>query len=318
MGTASGGVDERFLRHWRLRILPPCHVLVSVSDRMRRRQRHTGITTDVAARFDEHASGKGARYTRSRKPRAVLASFPLPDRSSASRAEYWVKQLTAVQKRELAAGLRTLESVLPAVVAVDTSGDEVGLKAGARGRKKAKNVDRAEKTVETGKSPKNAGKAGKAEKVDKPAKPPVSQGDKSRPGRTTQSPTTMGSQKDFIARHIGKDKPDAPGFVERKGACSQRQTHHERTRRCRARIASPPPGCYPSRRSAGGSCCPRRAKRTKDAPSTAPSPAAARRTQATPTHKTKPRGLLRRHARLAFGTAVGRCAAASCSSLRRR
>ncbi|OXH83772.1 hypothetical protein CA830_33635, partial [Burkholderia multivorans] len=35
---------------------------------------YTGITTDVAARFDEHAAGKGARYTRSRKPRAVLAS----------------------------------------------------------------------------------------------------------------------------------------------------------------------------------------------------------------------------------------------------
>lgn len=64
---------------------------------------YTGITTDVAARFDEHASGKGARYTRSRKPRAVLASFPLPDRSIASRAEYWVKRLTAAQKRELAA-----------------------------------------------------------------------------------------------------------------------------------------------------------------------------------------------------------------------
>lgn len=59
---------------------------------------YTGITTDVAARFDEHASGKGARYTRSRKPRAVLASFPLPDRSSASRAEYWVKRLTADRK----------------------------------------------------------------------------------------------------------------------------------------------------------------------------------------------------------------------------
>ncbi|KWF67155.1 GIY-YIG nuclease family protein [Burkholderia multivorans] len=77
---------------------------------------YTGITTDVAARFDEHAAGKGARYTRSRKPRAVLASFPLPDRSIASKAEYWVKRLTAAQKRELAAGIRTLASVLPAAL----------------------------------------------------------------------------------------------------------------------------------------------------------------------------------------------------------
>ncbi|CAN0622650.1 putative endonuclease [Burkholderia multivorans] len=90
---------------------------------------YTGITTDVAARFDEHAAGKGARYTRSRKPRAVLASFPLADRSSASRAEYWVKRLTPAQKRELAAGVRTLESVLPAipvVVDADIDADEAG------------------------------------------------------------------------------------------------------------------------------------------------------------------------------------------------
>ncbi len=51
---------------------------------------YTGITTDVDARFAQHANGTGARYTRSRKPRAVLASFELADRSSASRAEYWV------------------------------------------------------------------------------------------------------------------------------------------------------------------------------------------------------------------------------------
>ena len=141
---------------------------------------YTGITTDVAARFDEHAAGKGARYTRSRKPRAVLASFPLPDRSSASRAEYWVKRLTPTQKRELAAGLRTLESVLPVGVAVDGSGEVAGLKAGARGRKKVKakaeNVDSATKTAETeqpaAKTAKagKAGKAGKAEKAEKAEK----------------------------------------------------------------------------------------------------------------------------------------------------
>ena len=135
---------------------------------------YTGITTDVAARFDEHAAGKGARYTRSRKPRAVLASFPLPDRSSASRAEYWVKRLTPTQKRELAAGLRTLESVLPVGVAVDGSGEAAGLKAGARGRKKVKakaeNVDSATKTAETEQPAAKTAKAGKAEKAEKAEK----------------------------------------------------------------------------------------------------------------------------------------------------
>ncbi|KVN28222.1 hypothetical protein WJ63_13575 [Burkholderia pyrrocinia] len=91
---------------------------------------YTGITTDVAARFGEHAAGKGARYTRSRKPRAVLASFPLADRSSALRAEYWVKQLSPKQKRELAAGTRTLESVLPVVVEVDAGAEEAAESAG--------------------------------------------------------------------------------------------------------------------------------------------------------------------------------------------
>ncbi|WP_345813273.1 GIY-YIG nuclease family protein [Paraburkholderia sp. PREW-6R] len=76
---------------------------------------YTGIATDVQARFEKHASGVGARYTRSRKPVRVLVSFELPDRASASRAEYWVKRLTPPQKRALAAGGRTLESVMPAL-----------------------------------------------------------------------------------------------------------------------------------------------------------------------------------------------------------
>jgi putative endonuclease len=76
---------------------------------------YTGIAVDVQARFEKHLSGTGARYTRSRKPLNVLASFELADRSSASSAEYWVKRLSPVEKRALAAGARTLDSVLPPV-----------------------------------------------------------------------------------------------------------------------------------------------------------------------------------------------------------
>ncbi|WP_343676723.1 GIY-YIG nuclease family protein [Paraburkholderia heleia] len=74
---------------------------------------YTGIAIDVAARFAQHASGTGARYTRSRKPVQVLAQFEFADRARASSAEYWVKRLTPREKRALAAGARTLESVLP-------------------------------------------------------------------------------------------------------------------------------------------------------------------------------------------------------------
>ena len=60
---------------------------------------YTGITVDVDKRFSAHAAGKGARYTRSHPPKSLLASFEYPDRSTASKAEYAMKQLTAAQKR---------------------------------------------------------------------------------------------------------------------------------------------------------------------------------------------------------------------------
>jgi putative endonuclease len=75
---------------------------------------YTGIATDVDARFEKHLNGTGARYTRSRKPVRVLVSFELEGRSQASRAEYWVKRLSATEKWALIAGKRTLESVIPA------------------------------------------------------------------------------------------------------------------------------------------------------------------------------------------------------------
>lgn len=62
---------------------------------------YTGITVDVARRFGQHAAGKGARYTRARPPLRVLATFPYPDRASASRAEHAVKRLPLARKRAL-------------------------------------------------------------------------------------------------------------------------------------------------------------------------------------------------------------------------
>ncbi|WP_420210087.1 GIY-YIG nuclease family protein [Burkholderia aenigmatica] len=245
---------------------------------------YTGITTDVAARFDEHASGKGARYTRSRKPRAVLASFPLPDRSSASRAEYWVKRLTAAQKRELAAGVRTLESVLPAVVAVDTSGDAAGLKkVGARGRKKAKaeNVERAAKTAKTEKS---TGKAGKAEKGDKSGKT-AKTGQAEKPPKATKATPVAKRTKpdsDAVARKtasrdtpVKKDKPAVPASSKGKTSAASGKPATS-GREGAASASTRRPSATKATKAAeaiAASVAPRRAKRTKDAPSTATSPA---------------------------------------------
>jgi putative endonuclease len=55
----------------------------------------------VDARYAAHASGKGARYTRSHPPRRLLAAIEYADRSAASKAEYETKQLSAAEKRAL-------------------------------------------------------------------------------------------------------------------------------------------------------------------------------------------------------------------------
>ena len=46
---------------------------------------YTGITTDVARRYVQHAGGKGARYTRAHPPLQLLGAVECPDRSTASR-----------------------------------------------------------------------------------------------------------------------------------------------------------------------------------------------------------------------------------------
>lgn len=60
---------------------------------------YTGIAVDVHARYAAHQKGKGARYTRSRPPRRLLATVEYPDRSTASKAEYAMKRLSALEKR---------------------------------------------------------------------------------------------------------------------------------------------------------------------------------------------------------------------------
>ena len=66
---------------------------------------YTGIAIDVAARYAAHARGQGARYTRAHPPARLLATQAFPDRSSASKAEYRIKQLKPAEKRILAAQL---------------------------------------------------------------------------------------------------------------------------------------------------------------------------------------------------------------------
>ncbi len=68
---------------------------------------YTGIAIDVAARFEAHCAGRGARYTRSHPPLKILAAEAHPDRASASRAEYRIKQMDAGDKRRYVETLQT-------------------------------------------------------------------------------------------------------------------------------------------------------------------------------------------------------------------
>ncbi|WGS87544.1 GIY-YIG nuclease family protein [Methylomonas sp. UP202] len=62
---------------------------------------YTGISTDVARRFDEHRSGRGAKFFRSRIPLAVAYRETGHDRASASRREAAIKKLSKPQKLAL-------------------------------------------------------------------------------------------------------------------------------------------------------------------------------------------------------------------------
>lgn len=66
---------------------------------------YTGITVDVEARYAAHLKGTGARYTRSHPPARLLGFETHPDRSSASKAEYRIKQWSAAEKRQHADSL---------------------------------------------------------------------------------------------------------------------------------------------------------------------------------------------------------------------
>lgn len=67
---------------------------------------YAGATNDLAARLARHASGKGARYTRSRLPVELVYAVRVRDRSAALRREAAVKRLDRPAKLALAAAWR--------------------------------------------------------------------------------------------------------------------------------------------------------------------------------------------------------------------
>ena len=59
---------------------------------------YCGISNDLKKRLIEHNSGKGAKYTRSRRPVELVGMSPEMTKSEALKLEYRIKQLPANRK----------------------------------------------------------------------------------------------------------------------------------------------------------------------------------------------------------------------------
>lgn len=59
---------------------------------------YTGIAKDVQARYEQHAKGKGAKYTKMNPPEKLLYEHEFPDHRSAAVEEQRIKSLSRSQK----------------------------------------------------------------------------------------------------------------------------------------------------------------------------------------------------------------------------
>lgn len=74
---------------------------------------YCGITTNVERRFLEHCSGRGAKALKGKGPLSLVwKSDAGNSRSSASKIEYKIKQLSKVKKERLVSGDLTLNNVI--------------------------------------------------------------------------------------------------------------------------------------------------------------------------------------------------------------
>ena len=76
---------------------------------------YTGVTTDPARRFRQHAGMEpgGARYTASRKAAAYAAVWEVGEKGDALHTEARLKRLTHAQKEALAAGAAAYDGLFP-------------------------------------------------------------------------------------------------------------------------------------------------------------------------------------------------------------
>ncbi|MDN6232816.1 MAG: GIY-YIG nuclease family protein [Staphylococcus simulans] len=62
---------------------------------------YTGYTNNVQARIEKHNAGKGAKYTKTRRPVVLLYQEGYETKSEAMKREYEIKTFTRTQKLQL-------------------------------------------------------------------------------------------------------------------------------------------------------------------------------------------------------------------------
>lgn len=82
--------SEKTLGNWQV-------YMILCSDR----SLYTGITTDIARRFSQHTTGRGAKYFRGRTPDALVYLEGGHDRSTASQREAVIKKMSVKAKHQL-------------------------------------------------------------------------------------------------------------------------------------------------------------------------------------------------------------------------
>lgn len=66
---------------------------------------YTGYTTNVMNRVKMHNLGKGAKYTRARRPCKLVYFVECENKSFALKLEYKIKQMTRKEKSDLIRGI---------------------------------------------------------------------------------------------------------------------------------------------------------------------------------------------------------------------
>ena len=64
---------------------------------------YTGWTNNLEKRFAEHCAGKGAKYTRSHKPKAIVYEESFDTPQAAMAREYQIKRMSRKKKLDLIA-----------------------------------------------------------------------------------------------------------------------------------------------------------------------------------------------------------------------